>query len=144
MKKIVASFAIGVAVYYFEKISATDIDVLARDINQLHQLAREYSTTEDQNRLEIIPKQLENLWGDICSNSAVPQLISDELIGASREPNKKELPAVNDLISFLRTTGIEISEARYIDAVSTIPKAYMDEKLMADTVSFIEDPETQF
>ena len=140
MKKIVASFAICIAVYYFEKISATDMEVLTRDINQLHQLAQEYSTTEDQNRLEIIPTQLENLWGNICSNPTIPQLISDELIGASREPNKKELPAVNDLISFLRTTGIEISEARYIDALSTMPKA-MYQGLMADAVLFIEDPE---
>ena len=141
MKKIVASFAIFAVVYCFEKVSATDTEALARNIDELCQLAQEYSTTEDQNRLKIIPTQLENLWGSICSNPATPQLISDELLGASRKPNDKELPAVNVLIAFLRTTGIEISEARYIDAASTMPKAYMDEKLMADTVSFIEDPE---
>lgn len=141
MKKIIVSLTIFIAAHCFEEVSATDTDVLACNIHEFRQLAQEYSTTEDQNRLEIIPKQIENLLKNICSNPITIQLINNKLLEASRCPNDNELPAVNDLIAFLRSTGIEISEARYIDTVLTMPKKYINTELLTATMAFLKNPE---
>lgn len=106
MRKMILSIACLAPICHSCSIFASNpLNTLISNIDKECELAQEYYTTKDPNKAEALYTQAESLYEEIFSNSAIQNLVFNELLAASREPNKKELAAVNALILYLNSMG---------------------------------------